>query len=298
LLSPRRPIESRAWFFHLKTKEKIVKISRLARAATAAITLCVGFAQASPTVTTWSVVDVAKFVPGTVLPNGGFPNPVLSNNDTELHWGNTNPQSGLIITNAPGALIVPTGVLSSTVQIRHDNFPIPAGNSLTSVDILASLSLTSSTPTVGATIPGAITFGVRFIETPNGGSNGICADGMAVNSGGVNANGCADIFVIQNNALNFVLAYDSDGAVNGYDPQNYFVSFFADGFGTLSNAACASAGAAAGCRGFETAEGVSTSADFKILITDVPFTVPEPGSMTLFGIALAALGCVSLRRKQ
>ncbi|KXB31078.1 hypothetical protein AT959_10295 [Dechloromonas denitrificans] len=190
--------------------------------------------------------------------------------------------------------------MTSTVSITHNNFPIPAGNSLTVVDILASLTLQSLTPSVGASGGASITFGVQFIETPNGGSGGICADGGAVNVG-INGAGCADIFVISQNALNFPFDYDSDGAVNGYDPLPYYASFFADGFNYLSDAACAAAGAAAGCRGFETAEGLSTTADFKILITATPYidprTIPEPGSMALMGGALAALAWVSRRRK-
>lgn len=275
-----------------------MKTFKLALSAAAALALCSGVVQASPIVTSWSVSNTATFVPSSVLPAGNTaPEPVLSNGNTQLNWGAATSQSGLIINNSGSAVVVPTGVLTSTVSITHQNFPIPAGDSLTAVDILASLTLNSLTPSVGPIAGAAITFGVRFIETPNAGTGGFCADGAAVGSGGVNINGCADIFVISQNALNFPFLYDSDGAVNGADPEPYFASFFASGFNTLSNAACAAAGAANGCRGFETAENATTTADFKILITSTPFQVPEPGSMALIGGALTALAWVGRRRK-
>lgn len=271
---------------------------KLARTAAAALTLCTGVALASPVVTSWSVIDTASFV-NPILPAGNtFPNPVLSGvGNTVLSWGNANPQSSLVITNSGVPVVVPDASLTSTVQITHNNFPIPLGNSLTQADILASLSLTSLTPSVGSPLASALTFTIRFIETTNEPGTGVlCADG-GTNHVGVNINGCADIFVLSNNALNFPFLYDSDGAVNGFDPQPYFASFFATGLGTLSNAACTAAGALNGCRGFETAENASTTADFKILISSTPFQVPEPGSMALMGAAFSALAWVSRRRK-
>lgn len=279
-----------------------MKTLKFARTAAAALALFVGFAQASPLVTQWTVTDFATFVPASVMPGGntGF-NPVLSAGNTQLHWGDGSAndddlQSALIITNG-GSTLVNTGVLTPTVSITHQNNPIYAP-SLTSVDILAALTLVGTTPLGGPAIVDTITFGVKFIETPNGGSGGFCADGAAVGSGGVNINGCADIFVISNDALNFPLPYDSDGAINGYDPELYFVSFFADGFNTLPDKACEAAGAAHGCRGFETAEAQDTTAVFQILITSVPFETPEPGSMALAAGALAALAWVGRRRQR
>lgn len=274
-----------------------MKTFKLPLSAATVLALCSGVAQASPIVTSWSVTNTATFVPASVLPvSNVYPKPVLTLGNTQLHWGDATSQSGLIINNSGSAVVVPTGVLTSTVSITHQNFPIPAGDSLTAVDILASLTLNSLTPSVGPVAGAAITFGVRFIETPNAGTAGICANGGTPGVG-INSAGCADIFVISQNALNFPFLYDSDGAINGADPEPYFASFFADGFNTLSNASCAAAGAANGCRGFETAESARTTADFKILITSTPFQVPEPGSMALIGGALTALAWVSRRRK-
>ena len=283
---------------------KTFKTFKLAKTATAvaALALCAGSAHAalSPSVTQWSIVDVAFFDPLTVLPAGNTsPNPVLSNGNTQLHWGNATNQSGLIIDNTGSPFTVNTGVLANTISVTHDNFPIPPGNSLTSVDIKGLLTLTSvAPPPDGPTIgPVELPFTVSFLETPNAGTGGFCADGAAVGSGGVNINGCADIFVIDVESLNFPFPYDSDGAGEG-DPRLYFLSIFANDFGTLSNAACAAVGAAAGCRGFETAENQSTTAIFKLLITETPFETPEPGSLALMGLGMASLGWIGRRRKQ
>jgi len=260
-------------------------------------------------VTQWTVAVDATFVPGSIVATDGSPGGVtISNSDRTLRWGTDigNGQSGLDITNSPTSATVTTGINTilpavANISITHLNQPIQAP-SLDKVSLASVLTLTPFVPSLPGLPSQTLTFLIDFLETPNaGGTGGACAGGGTSGSAGLNANGCADIFVMDQGALNFSFFYDTDGA-GGDAAQEYFISFLelTSGLNPLPSVACESTLGAGNtvCLGFRTAEAANTTVQFGSIITTerVQINVPEPGSMGLFGLALAALG-FSLRRK-
>jgi hypothetical protein len=211
-------------------------------------------------------------------------------NNQSLRWGNDlgSGLSGLDIGLSPSnANVTTNGAAVPNVSITHLNRPI-TGTTLSSLDILSTLTLTPSAPPAAGLPPATITFTVNYLETPNGANP--CADG-GVNGVGVNSAGCADIYVTDTNSLNFPFFYDLG---QGQGPIQYFISFFesTSGLNPLPAAACTSVGVPSPCLGFRTPEGADTTVRFAALITTerVVVGVPEPGTLALLGLGLAALG--------
>lgn len=268
-------------------------------------TFAAGFANAA-IVSEWTVGVNATFLPGSIVATspGGVD---ISNGNRTLRWGNpatANGQSGLDIGNTPVSTNVITGVgvtlpAVPNITVTHRNQPIYEP-SLDKVSLQSILTLTPSVPALPGLPSQTIVFGIDFLETPNDGTNGVCADGGTPGVG-VNANGCADIFVIDQNSLNFSFFYDTDGAAGIDAPQQYFISFFelTSGLNPLPTAAClAATGSSAACLGFRTPEAANTTVQFGAVITTekVVISVPEPGILGLLGLGLASMA-FALRRK-
>lgn len=249
----------------------------------------------------WNVNVAAVFdlTNGTVCSTASCNNTTnnITETATKLSWGSgTSGPSSLTISDTPAiANVITNGPKVANISITHDNKPID-GDTLTSANIISTLTLTPVVPALSGLLPVPFVFKIHFKETDNDPRPGLCADGGVYGSG-VNINGCADIYVTDANSLNFSFFYDMDGA--GSKPnKEYFISFFelTTGLNPLPTAACAAAGQPAPCLGFRTPELAKTTVQFASLITTEKISIPEPATSALLGIGL--LGGLLARRRR
>jgi len=264
----------------------------------AAATLVAPLAHAG-IVTQWQVGVDSKFDAASIVWRFGDTGTTVT--DHSLRWGtpspSSGPQSGSDITNSPVNTVVNTnGAAVGNIFVSHLNNPIEAGSPRPErFSIASTLTLTPLMPALPGLPSVTQTFTVFFEETPNGSNP--CANGQA-NNQGININGCADIFVIDANALNFQFTYDTGDGID----QLYFISFFelTSGLNPLPQAACDYVLEPNGqaCLGFMTAEQTTTTVQFASLITTerVVINVPEPGSLALAGLGLGLFGLLHRRK--
>lgn len=216
----------------------------------------------------------------------------LSADQKTLSWGigNSGPSSLVITDPANGSVdtIIGGGVpspanIAEGLSLTHNNNPLDSGNWLTGAELTSQLTLFASAPVGTEGGPGGlapVSFNIKFAETPNVEP---CASPSPDNP-------CNDIFVMTSGLLNANFSYLG---------QNYFVNIFPlveGALSVLSPAECAAAGAATGCIGLTTAEGLANDVAFGVTVSTRPLEVPEPSVLALLGIGLFAAG--TLRRRK
>jgi len=239
--------------------------------------LCAVTANAGVLITQWSFNETLHWSGQTFSAGGG----VQTTTPTVLAWGGggsyLNPalppstaSSALVITNdnIVGGLANTNGPFVPTNTITHYNNTIDGTfASLTTASLLTTLTLTANVPP-GPTLPTqSMTFSVQFTETPNV---------LPCFAGSISI--CDDVFVLMPGS-----SLSSSFVLDGY----LYTVNINDGLSTLSDAACAAAGAAPGCTGITTQEMKNTPVTFALDITAQP--IPEPGALALLAIGLLGL---------
>ncbi|WP_158589135.1 THxN family PEP-CTERM protein [Alginatibacterium sediminis] len=254
---------------------------------------------------------------GSIFP-GGTPLP------TSLTWGtgvtatggtgqSSSPSSLNLIspeTSATNGSAFTDGGWNTGTNMTHDNQYI-TGDYLTFTNILDALALQPLAwddpliPTPGPFLDGPLlSFNILFKETDNQVSgtsanpifDGICEDTQLANGEGINAGGCADIFLfngvdLDDQPIDFTFEdeqvfFSSDFIVQDY---KYTVTTRLGGLALQEIDDCFGIDGQSNCVGFLTEEnGLNTlSADFRV--TSRQITVPEPTTVAIMGLALFGL---------
>lgn len=260
-------------------------------------------------VTEWTYTQNTTWTAATFTNGSGEQNYLASNgynannhiDSTLLSWGYRAPvfnptptaggdaytaRSGVEITNshAVGSVFTNSGY-AVTNDITHYNNAL-SGNfaTLTGATLHTTLHLNPLAPTPSAddVNVGDVDYTITFKETSNVHTLNMTP---TQSCGFVSVTYCDDIFIITSNVTASLFQYDG---------QWYSASLveFTGNLRLLDDAQCAAAGAANGCIGFTTAEGLATTAQFGFDIK----AIPEPAPLALLSLGL--FGLFAIRRRK
>lgn len=255
--------------------------------------------------TTWAA---ATFSNAVVLNATGNQNYVASNgynanshiDSTLISWGyNTGSpyaptvgsdaytaRSGVEIgnSNAIGTVFTNSGYAVSNNITHYNNALSGAFATMTGATLHTTLHLKplAPMPSLDDVNVGDVDYTITFKETANIHIGSLDA---TASCGFVSVTYCDDIFIITSDVL---------ASIFHYDGQSYSASLveFTGNLRLLDNAQCAAAGAAVGCIGFTTAEGMATTAQFGFDIK----AIPEPAPLALLSLGL--FGLFAIRRRK